>query len=178
MGVGHGDGVDVGRVRLSWQTRIKGNYESCRSKFARLTSAFTPKELRLIAQGCPHQRATLGRQTDWSSTLKGLRHACHINDGTPLGYVSLLNCSPRVARSARNRWAVRRNSFGVKTAPFRPKLGVLQQGDPPNFMGTPLQPLHSMGFRLALTSRRVHAPSRRAPSRCQAGLRGRRRGRG
>ena len=33
----------------------------------------SPKGIRIIAQGCPPQRATLGIESKWTSTLKGLR---------------------------------------------------------------------------------------------------------
>ena len=86
---------------------------------------FTQKELRLIAQGCPRMRATLGERAPCPTTLKGLRPSRNTDDGTPLGYIVRLNLVPRVARFARNRWAVGRNSFGVKANPKSANLELL-----------------------------------------------------
>ena len=75
-------------LSLGWRfVRGSGHcYGTLRCQCADRTGVvFTPKELRLIAQGCPLMRATLGERTHGPSTLKGLRHWKNADDATLSG---------------------------------------------------------------------------------------------
>ena len=80
-----------------------------------IDAACTPKELRLIAQGCERSELPWVRDARPSRTPTGFRHTA---SETQPRWGRGITCSapPQGSRDARQPWAMRRNSFGVKTS--------------------------------------------------------------
>jgi hypothetical protein len=82
----------------------------------------TPKELRLIAQGCRASRLPWVDGVEFSFTPTGLRPAaCKTQPrwGRPR-----IACCSQGSREARQPWAMRRNRFAVKTRSINTKLAT------------------------------------------------------
>ena len=88
----------------------------CTSKFSRLAFALTPKELCHIAQGCERSELPWEPDSTVLCTPTGFRPRSFSKAATPFGVGRDRIRSPRVARWRGQPWAMRRNSFGVKTA--------------------------------------------------------------
>ncbi len=94
-----------------------------RSKFGELAVAITPKELRLTAQGCERSELPWVNVRPNHVPQRGfVIGICRLTQ--PFQGSWALLAFPRLARLRGQPWAMSRNSFGVKTAPFNIKLDL------------------------------------------------------
>ena len=98
------------------------------SKFGEFAFAVTPKELCLIAQRLRAKRATLGEGLGGLMYPNGVPSSAVLEGRNPFRVDDNCVLSPRVARMRGQPWAMRRNSFGVKTCLFKPKLETTDFG--------------------------------------------------